>query len=718
MPHEASFGRWLTLRRKALRLQRIELAARAGCAAVTLQKIEADERRPSRQLAERLADQLAILPHERAIFIRVARGELAVDRLSPSSPDAMGLSNLPGPTTALAGRAREIEDIRALFARPEVRLLTLTGAPGVGKTRLAIEAASEMYGVLADGVVFVDLAPLSDPGLVLVAVAQALHVGLSGKQPLGERLRSYLRTRQILLMLDNFEHVLPAAPQLTRLLAAAPHLKLLITSRVALEISGEHRFTVLPLAVPPADENRRFARAAAAAQASYAAVDLFVQRARAVVPSFALTEANLQAVGLICRRLDGLPLALELAAARAALFTPHELLAHLNDRLAFLTSHARDLPERHLTFAHAIDWSYNLLDSAEQLLFRRLGVFVGGCTLDAAQAVCNGDGAVGNDVIAGIAVLVDSSLLQRHVGYDGRSRFGMLETVREYTVGQLVASGEAEEMRRRHAAYYLALAEAAEREWDRPDEWEWMRRLVSVRDNLRAALRWALDARDAAVALRLNAALLSFWTLCSALTEARGWIDAALALPHHAAPELDAAEAKVLIVAGIVTAGCAEHAQAYAFFERGLAQYRALGDDRGIAWSIRSCAFIHMMRDEFAEAGRRYNESLQLCRSRGDDWGQAWSLYALAFLKLAEGNLAQARRALEEALVQLRRQDMPFGVFRALLALGYTLFEQGDVVDAEARFCEGLALSREWPLLTLFTSGLDGLARVAAATPG
>jgi tetratricopeptide (TPR) repeat protein len=250
---------------------------------------------------------------------------------------------------------------------------------------------------------------------------------------------------------------------------------------------------------------------------------------------------------------------------------------------------------------------------------------------------------------------------------------------------------------------------------DRPTDGGGMRRLVRVRETRRAAHRGAPDARDAAVALRLNAALFSFWTLCSALTEARGWIDAALALPHHAAPELDAAEAKVLIVAGIVTAGCAEHAQAYAFFERGLAQYRALGDDRGIAWSIRSCAFIHMMRDEFAEAGRRYNESLQLCRSRGDDWGQAWSLYALAFLKLAEGNLAQARRALEEALVQLRRQDMPFGVFRALLALGYTLFEQGDVVDAEARFCEGLALSREWPLLTLITIGLDGLAMVAAA---
>lgn len=716
MQHETSFGHWLTLRRKTLRLQRAELAARIGCAAVTLRKIEVDERRPSRLLAERLAEQLAIPPHERDTFIRVARGELMVDRLSPPNPDMMELSNLPSPTTTLVGRAQEVEDLRATLARADVRLLTLTGAPGVGKTRLAIEVASNLHDVLADGVFFVDLAPLSDPDLVLVAVAQALHVGLSGKQPLGERLRRYLRTRQVLLVLDNFEHVLPAAPQLTQLLTATPHLKLLVTSRVALEISGEHRFIVLPLAVPLADENRRLGLAATAAQARYAAIDLFVQRARAVAPSFALTDADVPAVSAICRWLDGLPLAIELAAARAALFTPHEILAHLNDRFAFLTSHARDQPERHLTLAYAIDWSYNLLAPTEQLLFRRLAVFVGGCTIEAAQAVCNADSAVGNDVVDGVVALVDSSLLQRQVGYDGRSRFGMLETVREYALSRLAASGEEGTMRRQHATYYLALAEAAEQEWDRPGEWAWLRRLVSVRDNLRTALRWALDTRDAALALRLNAALFSFWTLCSALTEARGWIDAALALPHPAdTPEFVALEAKVLIVAGFVAAGCGEHAPAYTLFERGLALYRALGDNRGIAWALRSCAFIHMMHEEFAEAGRRYNESLRICQASGDARGLAWSRYALAFLLLARGDLAEARRALEAALVQLRQQDMPFGVFRALLALGYILFEQSDVVGAEARLSEGLALSREWPLLTLITIGLDGLAMVAVA---
>lgn len=250
MEHDASFGHWLTVRRQAVRLQRTELAARLGCAAITLQKIELDERRPSRQLAERRADQLAIPAQDREIFIRVARGELPVDRLAMPGPSTPGPSNLPRPTTALAGRAREVADVQALLARAEVRLLTRTGAPGGDKTRLALGATSELRGAFADGVFLVMLAPLSDPDLILPAIAHALDVGTSGRQPLEERLGGYLRTRQNLLLLDNFEQVLRAAPQLTQLLAAAPHLKLLISSRVALELLGEHRFTVLPLATP------------------------------------------------------------------------------------------------------------------------------------------------------------------------------------------------------------------------------------------------------------------------------------------------------------------------------------------------------------------------------------------------------------------------------------------------------------------------------------
>jgi predicted ATPase len=698
-----------------------------------LRKIEADERRPSRQIAERLAEQLALPPQERELFVRVARGELPVDRLALPRPHVVGPTNLPRPTTALAGRAREIADIQAALSRPEVRLLTLTGAPGVGKTRLALEAASELRGAFADGVFLVTLAALSDPDLVLVAMAHALDVGATGRQSLAERLGRFLRTRQILLVLDNFEQVLPAAPQLALLLAAAPHLRLLITSRVALELSGEHRFTVLPLATPPAAASRQHTLVAADAPERYAAIDLFVRRARAVAPTFALTDANVLAVGEICRRLDGLPLAIELAAARGALFTPHDLLAHLDDRLAFLTSRARDLPTRHLTLEHAIDWSYTLLSAAEQRLFRRLSVFVGGCTIEAIAAVAAEPSVelgelrhaphtgpalnAESSILNGVQTLIDSSLLQRIDGLDGRLRFGMLETIRAYAVSQLATSGEAATMRQRHAAYYLALAQAAEREWDRPDEWAWLRRLVAVRDNLRAALRWALDTGDAAMALRFNSALFSFLTTCSTLAEARGWIEAALALPIPSdQPELASVEAKVLNVAGYVAASTAEYERAFAYFARGLARYRALGDARGIAWSIRGCALVHVLREEFAQAERLLEENLRSCRTNGDAWGLAWSLYALAFLLLAQGDLARALHALEEALVPLRAHGMTFGILRTLLALGQALLEQGDLPGAAARFREGLALSQQAPLLTTITIGLDGLAMIAAAT--
>lgn len=715
MQHDASFGYWLMLRRQALRLQRTELADRIGCAAVTLQKIEADERRPSRQLAARLADHLAVAPSERELFIRVARGELSVERLPAPRPNVAGPSNVPHSTTSLTGREREIEGICATLGRADVRLLTLTGAPGVGKSRLALETASKLRDAFVDGVFLVALASLHDPDLVLTAITQALPVSGSGRPPVDERLARYLRARQVLLVLDNFEHVLTAAPQLTRLLAVSPGLKLLVTSRIALELSGEHRFTVLPLSVPPHPDNRSVRIAATTARERYAAVELFVQRARAVAPAFVLTDDNVGAVCEICRRLDGLPLAIELAAARAALFTPQELLAHLDNRLPLLTRRARDRPMRHMTLEHAIDWSYGLLNPAGQLLFRRLGVFVGGCSLDAAQAVCNSDGAIG-DVVDGITTLTDSSLLQRHEGYDKRSRFGMLETVREFALNQLVASGEAEEMRQRHARYYLALAEAAEREWDGPGEWAWLRRLVAVQDNLRAALHWALDVGDAAVALRFNSALFSFWATCSALPEARDHIQRALALPRPGhAPELDAVEAKVLNVAGYVAAELADHAQASDFFERGLALYRTLDDNRGIAWSLRGCAFVHRLRGEDTAAEQLLAESLRLCQSSGDAWGSAWSLYALAFLKLARSDLVVARRALEEALGQLRRQNMPFGIVRTLFALGHTRFVQGNLLAAEALYCEGLALIRETPLITTITTGLEGLAMVAAA---
>lgn len=714
MEHPTSFGDWLTQYRQNLHLQRTELAARIGCATVTLRKIEIDERRPSRQMAEQLAEQLDIPSEQREVFVRVARGELSVARLPLPRPAGAASTNLPHPTTSFAGRERELEEIQTMLSRPDVRLLTLTGAPGVGKTRLALEAAIRLEGAFLDGVFFVSLAPLNDPDLVLVTIAHTLQLGIAGKQPLAERLGRHLRTRRVLLVLDNFEHVLPVASQLTLLLEAAPHLKLLVTSRIALELSGEHRLTVLPLGVPPDVKNSQLSTTALPTPQRYGAVDLFIQRAQTVKPDLPLTEANLRTVSQICRRLDGLPLAIEFVAARCAFFTPQELLAQLDDRFALLTSRGRDLPVRHLTLWQALDWSYSLLSPADQRLFRRIGVFVGAFTLEAAQEVGNKDSAVGKNIAAGVTALVASSLLERQPDYEESSRFRLLQTVREYALQQLTGSGEAETLRDRHAAYYLGLAQGAEQAWDGPAEWGWLRRLVTVRDDLRAALSYALDTQNVLLALKLNAALFSFWTTCSALDEARSWLEAALALPHSGeSPALLTVEAKVLNVAGYVTSETSDYTQAYHYFERGLALYRKLGDSRGIAWSSRGCAFVQMQRAEYEAAANLLSESLKLCELNRDSWGLAWSLYALAFLKLAQGDLPGAQTSLEEALVYLRQQNMTFGIFRTLLALGYTLFEQGDVKGAEKLFREALLLNRKTPLLAVTTAGLEGLAAVA-----
>jgi predicted ATPase/DNA-binding SARP family transcriptional activator len=453
-------------------------------------------------------------PETRALFEQIR--EVARFR-GPTPPTASRRRpNLPLPRTPLLGREVELVAVQALLMQELVGLVTLTGTPGVGKTRLALEVAAGLHAAFAGEVWFVDLAPTRDAGLVLSAIATALGLCETDAQPLPERLKRFLRTRQRLLLLDNFEQVIAAAPLISELLESCPGARILVTSREALRLRAEQEFPVSPLALP---DRRRLPSPAVLAQNP--AVALFVQRAHAVKPDFALGRENAPAVAAICHRLEGVPLAIELAARRTKLFSSAELLARLENRLGLLVGGPRDLPARQQTLRNTIAWSYDLLEAPEKALFRRLGVFVGGCTLEAAAAVCNAEGDRELDILEDLASLVDKSLLLQEEGPDGEPRFRMLELIREYAQERLAASGEAEAIRGREAEYFMSLAETAEPELRDGEHITWLTRLQAEHDNMREALRWCAASGAAEIGLRTGAALSEFWRRRGYLAEGR-----------------------------------------------------------------------------------------------------------------------------------------------------------------------------------------------------
>ncbi|HEY6407973.1 MAG TPA: AAA family ATPase, partial [Ktedonobacteraceae bacterium] len=443
------------------------------------------------------------------------------------------LHNLPVQPTSFIGREQEVATVCSLLRRDDVRLLTLTGTAGVGKTRLSIQAATNLAAFFPDGVYFVALASVGNAALVVPAIAQALDVGETGDQHLFERLKAALKEKQLLLLLDNFEQVLEAALVVADLLAACPKLKVLVTSRAVLHVRAEHECNVPPLALP---DPKRLPDLEALSR--YAAVALFVQRAQAIRSDFRVTRENAAALVGICARLDGVPLAIELAAARCKYFPPQILLARLEQGLAILTSGARDLPVRQRTLRGAIAWSYDLLETEEQKLFRRLAVFVGGCTLDAAEGVCAAAGKLEGNVLDLLEALVDKSLLRHEELGEGRTRYEMLQTLREYGLERLEEARETEETRRAHAVFFLAYAEEAAQNLLGAEAAWWFDSLEQDHENLRAALWWMLEraelstdlAEQAEQALRLCAALMSFWEVRGYFSEGQAFLERALAV--------------------------------------------------------------------------------------------------------------------------------------------------------------------------------------------
>ena len=684
---------------------------------------------------------------QRRIFILPSEG-LATTGSGP-------INNLPVQLTSLIGREQQVAAARALLSRPEVRLLTLLGSGGVGKTRLGVQIATEMADVFIDGICFVPLAPISDPDLVVPAIARTFGLGETGERSLLELLQAYLREKHLLLLLDNFEQVVAAAPVVTELLLSCPDLKMMVTSRTALRVRGEREFPVPPLALP---DPRHLSDIEALSQ--YAAVALFVERAVALKPDFQLTGANARAIAEICARLDGLPLAIELAASRIKLLSPQALLARLGSRLQVLTGGTRDVPERQQTLRNAMKWSYDLLDAGEQRLFRRLSVFVGGCTLAAVEEVCQAMGDVAVNVLEGVASLIDKNLLQQVEEANGEPRLVMLETIREYGLECLAASkedGEVEATRRAHADYYLKLAEETEQKLRSAQQVIWLERLEREHDNLRTALRWLVEREEVEMALRLGAALCQFWTMRGHLSEGRQWLEGILSDSRMEMVSMRA-RAKALSGAGVMAFTQGDYGRARALCQESLELFQKLGSRRGIAASINGLAFVALAGGDYATASAMFEESLVLLRESGDKWsladtlyfsalaasfrvdrtdtaaarskaeeslvisrelgdqrGMAYSLNLLGFLSLLQGQWEAAGLLLEESLAIHKALGNRHGIAYVSLSFGWFSLSQGDYMAARAYSEKSLAVMIELDDRWFIAACLEGLAIAAAA---
>ncbi len=741
-----SFGALLRRCRRAANLTQESLAERAGISARSVSDLERGlSRAPHPDTIALLAEALALTGSERAAFLAAAHPQPS------SAAAALELLPLPVVLSPLIAREREEAALVHLLQRDAVRLLTLTGPAGVGKTRLALQVARTARESFADGVLFVSLAAIREPRLLVLAIAQALGLQENRQQQAVQILIAALRERHMLLVLDNCEQVPGAAGQLLELLAHAPRLKVLATSRARWRIRGEQVFPLAPLAVPDLG-----ATLSPRELEQYGAVALFLQRVRALQPDFQLSAAQAPVIAELCARLDGLPLAIELAAARFPLLPPQQLLDRLGTAAAptalrVVSGQLADLPERHQSLRGAIGWSFDLLNEPEQRLFRRLSVFVGGAALEAILAVCADAGEDESQLLEYLEALLAQSLVRRAV--QDERRFDLLETIREYGLEQLAAAGEEPALRARHARWMLAFAERETLHLAGPGQAGALAHLKQEIDNLRAALRWLRDHDELEQSLQLAGALWRFWLRQGALSEGRDWLERLLARAEQggAAPTLAHArasygagvlaaeqgdyaraialagqctrlaeqlgdqqlQARALNLRGNVAKYQGEFAQAAQCFEASLALFRGLQENASIAMMLNNLATLAQERGDYARARALQEESLALKRGQGDQRGMAVALLNLGDIARDEGRLAEARACAGESLALFEQLADEKGIALALNNMGEAVFLQGDDEQANAWVQESLKRSERMGDQWTMAVALHNVGRLA-----